>query len=216
MNDKEINKKVLKLLDEILNKDFISFDFDHAELKEKINTLSNQELAELIQLYSEISKYEGSTEKKEVPEFYLYRVKDYYTKKRSLETKGDLPQLVIHYIKNTLKVVQSSIELNVQEIPISSYRGDNIKSNKVILKDKKVEFSFIPQEKDSVMLSIFLENLTGSLTLKLLKENYIIDIKHFSNLNEQERINIEDLTYGNYVLDLKGSYNKKFSFVIQD
>jgi hypothetical protein len=123
---------------------------------------------------------------------------------------------VIHYIKNTLKVIQSSIELNVQEVPISSYRGDNIKSNKVILKDKKVEFSFIPQEKDSVMLSIFLENLTGSLTLKLLKENYIIDIKHFSNLNEQERINIEDLTYGNYVLDLKGSYNKKFSFVIQD
>jgi len=183
MNDKEINKKVLKLLDEILNKDFISFDFDHAELKEKINTLSNQELAELIQLYSEISKYEGSTEKKEVPEFYLYRVKDYFAKKRSLETKEDLPQLVIHYIKNTLKVIQSSIELNVQEVPISSYRGDNIKSNKVILKDKKVEFSFIPQEKDSVMLSIFLENLTGSLTLKLLKENYIIDIKHFSNLN---------------------------------
>jgi len=64
MNDKEINKKVLKLLDEILNKDFISFDFDQPELKEKINTLSNQELAELIQLYSEISKYEGSTEKK--------------------------------------------------------------------------------------------------------------------------------------------------------
>ncbi len=216
MNNKEINKKVLKLLDEILNKDFKSFDFDQPELKEKINTLSNQELVELIQLYSEISRYEDSTEKKEVPEFYLYRVKDYYAKKRSLETKEDLPQIVIHYIKNTLKVLQNSIEFSVQEVPIASYRGDNIKSNKVILKDKKIEFSFIPQEKNSVMLSIFLENLSGSLTLKLLKENYIIDIKHFSNLSEQERINIEDLTYGNYILDLKGSYNQKFRFIIED
>ncbi|GIX41057.1 MAG: hypothetical protein KatS3mg129_0790 [Leptospiraceae bacterium] len=61
-----------------------------------------------------------------------------------------------------------------------------------------------------------MQNINGSLTLKLKKDNSIIDIKRFSNLKEKERINIEDLKPGNYVMDLKGSYNKKFHLRIID
>jgi hypothetical protein len=181
--------------------------------------LSNKELVELIQIYSDISKYEGSKEKKEIPEFLLYRMRDYFSKEKAKIQKESLPSIVIQLVQNTINIIQHNLNLNLQVVPIQSYRGNQeTKGNKVILQDyhqeKKVEFSLIPQE-ETILLSIFIQNITGSLTLKLHKDNYIIDIKHFSNLKNVERINIEDLKKGEYIIDLSGAYNNKFYLKIQ-
>jgi len=216
--EKEINAKILKLLDELLVHKKNNQTIDDT-LKNKIDSLSNKELVELIQIYSDISKYEGSKEKKEIPEFLLYRMRDYFSKEKAKIQKESLPSIVIQLVQNTINIIQHNLNLNLQVVPIQSYRGNQeTKGNKVVLQDyhqeKKVEFSLIPQE-ETILLSIFIQNITGSLTLKLHKDNYIIDIKHFSNLKNIERINIEDLKKGEYIIDLSGAYNNKFYLKIQ-
>lgn len=224
MNAKnEQNKKILKLLDELLiqKKDKPNID---QHLIDKINTLSNQDLVELMELYSNIKKYESSKEEKQVPDFYLYRISEYYNKLKSVQknTNISLPKIVIRLVENTLSIIDNSLSnLKVETVAIQSYRNNGeLKSNKIILEDdikdnKKIQFSFIPQEQ-SVLLSIFIQNITGSLTLKLKRSNHIIDIKHFSNLKQEERINLENLKEGDYIIDFSGSYNNKFEFKITD
>ncbi|GIX41056.1 MAG: hypothetical protein KatS3mg129_0789 [Leptospiraceae bacterium] len=120
-NDKELNAQVLKLLDELLNQKKQKKPIDDS-LKSKINSLSNKELVQLIQLYTDLTKYEDSTEKKEIPEFYLYRVKDYYEKLRikNKQQEEDIAGIVLQFFKNSLKILNYTLDLQVQEVPIQS------------------------------------------------------------------------------------------------
>ncbi len=219
---KNEENKILKLLDEILIQKKEKRN-DSPQLKETINSLSNKELEELLALYSDIIKYESSKETKQVPDFYMYRISDYYQKLKTTQKHTvSLPYIVIQLFQNTLSIIENSLpNFKVETIPIQTYRNNGeLKSNKIMLEDlsdgnKKVEFSFIPQEQ-SVLLSIFLQNITGNLTLKLKRSNHIIDIKHFSNLKQEERINIENLKKGDYIIDFSGSYTNQFGFKITD
>lgn len=215
------NTRILALLDELIIQK--RYNEDLTKLQDKINSLSDQDLAELLEIYSSIRKYEYLGEQKQIPEFYLYRISDYYQrlKESQKDTRISLPKIVIRLFDNTLTVIEHSLKnISIQTVPLQTYRNNSeIKGNKVILEeelqDKKIQFSFIPQEQ-SVLLSIFIQNLTGQLTLKLQRSNHIIDIKHFPELKWEERINIENLKEGEYVLEFSGCYNNKFGFKITD
>lgn len=218
--NKDSNPKVLKILDELFNqkKDNPSIS---PELKNKINSLSESDFLEFINLYNNIKRYEESVEKKPVPDFYLFKIKDYYDKQKliSKEEEKLIPSIVIKFIKNQFELLHNSLpELQFATESFQIYRsGNTILSKKIIWNEEKdnskIEYSLIPQE-NSFLLSIYFQNLEGALTLKLKKENSVIDIKRFSNLKSQERVLLDNLSYGNYSLILRGAYNKEFQLKI--
>ncbi len=210
MENQKEKSKILKLIDEIFIQKINNKSLTD-EQKQKINSLSNKELSYLISLYSNLIQYETSTEQKELPEFYLYRIKDYYRLNKQKEKKASsmIPEIIIKITNNTLNVIENRLQNFKLEIaPIPNFR-DSTKINKILLEDsqqdKKLQISIFPQN-DSALLSIFLENVNGYLTLKLRKNNNIIDIKHLSILNLQERINLENLKPAEYILEFSGSY----------
>ncbi|MFN3604215.1 MAG: hypothetical protein ACK4UJ_05870 [Leptonema sp. (in: bacteria)] len=222
MNDKS-NTKILKLLDEILNKSKQNKELPE-DLKNRINSLENEEFLEFIKLYSSIKEYEESTEKKQVPEFYIFRIQDYYNKQKILwdeeKNRKSLPQVVIRFIKNQFELIQNSLpELQFATEAIQMNRSnETLKKEKMIWQEtidnsKKIEYTLIPQE-NSFLLSINLTNFQGPLTLKLKKDRAIIDIKHFTNIKGQDWILLDNLTFGDYYLYFKGAYNKEYHLKI--
>ncbi len=196
------------------------------EIKKNINSLTDSELLELINLYTSCREYEASSEKNPVPEFFLFRIQDYYEKQKLLweqnQKKQSLPTIVLQFIKHQFELLQNPIpEFEFITEPFPIYRsGEVIQSKKInwvenIENSKKVEFSLIPQG-NNFMLSVYFHNFQGSLTFKLKKENSIIDIKHFSNIKSQERIFVDELTFGEYYLYFKGIYNKEYYLNIKN
>lgn len=213
------NPKILKIIDELLNQKKENQSIS-PELKNKINSLSESDLLEFINLYNNIKRYEESTEKKLVPDFYLFKIKDYYDKQKVFWKEEKLiPAIIIKFVKNQFELLHNSLpELQFATESFQLYRsGSAIQSKKIIWNEEKdnskIEYSLIPQE-NSFLLSIYFQNLEGQLTLKVKKENSVIDIMRFSNLKSQERIFLDNLSYGNYYLLFNGAYNKEFQLKI--
>lgn len=222
MNHNKSN--IYKLLDELLTIEREKAFSD--EIKKKINSLTESEFLEFINLYTSIRKYEESFEKKQVPDFYLFRIQDYYDTQKFLwnqqKERKSLPVIVIQFIKNQFELIQNSLpELQFITEPFPIYRSvETIQSKQLKWVDtldnsQRVEYSLIPQG-NAFMLSVYFHNFQGSLTFKLKKENSIIDIKHFSNIKSQDRILVDNLTFGEYYLYFKGIYNKEYNLNIKN
>ncbi len=188
------------------------------ETKQKLNQLSSSDISELLKEYKDILDF-YRVEKEPVPYLLKQRVSQYF-ERLSYKSQENLPELVVKYLNQTFEIVKNTlVSFNSELVPLVSVRDrEGISTNKVLLvqniEDKKVEISLIPQ-REKFLLSFYLRNLTGNLTIKLKENNIVTDIKHFANLSMEERGNFENLKKGNYVVDIRGAYNNKFILKIE-
>ncbi|MCS7205259.1 MAG: hypothetical protein NZ853_06140 [Leptospiraceae bacterium] len=207
---------IIKLVDEILNS---NNEEKLKEIKKQINQLSAKELWELMDIYQAIHRMINSDERLPLPDFYAYQVKEFYQKQLQRQEEKAKNRISLKLLENSIEILSSSLSLPVELIPIPNYRANGLgKSYKVVLRDNQneslVEYSFIPQQSE-VLLSIYFYHVYGALTIKLYRDEEIISQKQISITKEKERINLDNLSKGNYSLEILSTYHQVLHFDIQ-
>lgn len=207
--ERETHLSLLKLVDRFLQKG----DFEIK--KEELQKLSPQELSEFITLLR-IHYLMEQEDKVSIPDFYLYKVKEYFQKLKRKEGINT-GRVILKLFPSRLELLEnhSSLVTELSQVPV--YRGVSMQEKKIItLKEKElpVMFYFLHQQ-DSVLLNISLQNLYGPLTVRLYQDDDLVYSYKTMLEEDKHRISIDNLKKGEYHLSLSGAYNQEFMFVIE-